>query len=245
MSDSDDAVSLLDYDEYEEDAVFDGEPQQQNEQQQQQQPLDDDAVDCPEILDTTLPAVELTKEERKKEKNREKDQKRREKKQERMVANAIAVAEGTKSRREVAEDDMRRRIEGIVSRERGRLRQEADAEIERRLAKWRADIESGKISIDRGITQKEKAERRERQHEHLRRRRIERQKKRRAADKGWAALGRHAVFGNGPEDDLDQMIAAELAAPTISIEEENPTPGPSRPTAIIRPRVVPLIDLRD
>ena len=136
---------------------------------------------------------------------------------------------------------MRCRIEGIVSRERGRLRQEADAEIERRLAKWRANIESGKISIDRGITQKGKAERRGRQQEHLRRRRIERQKKRRAADKGWAALGRHAVFGNGPENDLDQMIAAELAAPTISIEEENPTPGPSRPWLSFDPALCPSL----
>ena len=186
----------------------------------------------------------MTKAEKKKEKNKKKGQKRREKKHERMVVDAIALAEGRKSRRDVAEENMKRRIEGMVSRERGRLRQEAEAEIERRLAIWRADVEAGRIGLDRGIPAKEKEGRRQRQEEHHRRRRAERQRKKKAADKGWAAIGRHAVLGSGG-DDLDELIAAELAVPTVSLEEE-PAPGPSpKPTAAVSPRVVPLIDLRD
>ena len=243
----DDVLSLLDYSDYENDDVFDEEPRQQHaadlaeiwaEQQQPQPPQEND-------LDATLPAIELTKAEKKKEKNRKKGLKGREKKNERMVANAIALAEGTKSREEVAEDNMRRRIEGIVSRERGRLRQEADVEIERRLAEWRADLESGKVNLDRGIASKERADRRRRQDEHLRRRRNERQRKRRAAEKGWAALGRHAVLGSKSDDGLDSMIDAELAVPTLTVEDDESAPGPSRPVAVVQPRVFPLIDLRD
>ena len=108
----DDVLSLLDYSDYENDDVFDEEPRQQHaadlaeiwvEQRQPQPPQEND-------LDATLPAIELTKAEKKKEKNRKKGLKGREKKNERMVANAIALAEGTKSREEVAEDNMRRRI---------------------------------------------------------------------------------------------------------------------------------------
>ena len=88
-----------------------------------------------------------------------------------------------------------------------------------------------------------KAERRKRQDEDLRRRRNEQQRKRRAAEKGWAAVGRHAVFGS---DDLDTMSDAELAAPTLTLDDDKPAPGPStRPVTAIPPCIVPLIDLRD
>ena len=160
----DDILSLLDYDE--DDEMFKEPPQQQQslelagfwaengvpqQQQQQQQPqIDDDDGE----LDSTIPAVELSKEEKKRLKNQKKGKKRREKKQERLVCNAIAMAEGRRSRRDIAEEEMKRRIEGMVSRERGRLRQEASQEIELRLARWRADVESGRINIERGISKK-------------------------------------------------------------------------------------------
>ena len=224
MSDLDDALSLLDYEAYEDDEVFNGEPQQQPQQQQPPQ-LESDDDDGGE-LDATLPAVAMTKAEKRKEKNRKKGLKRREKKNERLVANAIALAEGTKSRREIAEENMRRRIEGVMSRERGRLRQEAEEEIENRLAEWCADVEAGEISLERGVSVKEKEGRRRRQYEHLRRRRAEKQRKQRSADKGWAALGKLAVFGGEPDNGWDDMINAELAMPTIPIDDE-PAPRPS------------------
>ena len=78
MSDLDDVLSLLDYEAYEDDEVFVG-----DQQQQQQQPPQLEYNDDGDDLDATLPAVAMTKAEKRKEKNRKKGLKRREKKNER------------------------------------------------------------------------------------------------------------------------------------------------------------------
>ena len=151
-----------------------------------------------EDLDVTIPAVELTKEEKRRLKNRKKGWKRREKKNERLVANAMHLAEGTKTRMEIAEESYRRRVEGMVARERGRMRKEAEDEIERRLACWKADIEAGRVNIDRGISAEKRERRSQLQKEHLKRKRAERQTIKRRRISGWAALGRQSVCGDGP-----------------------------------------------
>ena len=86
-------------------------------------------------LDVTIPAVLLTPAEKKRLKNRKKGLKRREKKNERLVANAMLLAAGTKTRMEVVEEEYRRKVERMVARERGRMKKEAEEEIERRLGR--------------------------------------------------------------------------------------------------------------
>ena len=169
-------------------------------------------------LDVTIPAVLLTPAEKKRLKNRKKGFKWREKKNERLVANAMLLAAGTKMRIEVAEEEYRRKVEGMVARERGRMKKEAEEEIERRLGRWKADIEAGRINIDRGIS----AEKRERgsqlQKEHLKRKRAERQAARRRFNYGWAALGRQINCGDGPASYASLVGAAPQEEETMEDE---------------------------
>ena len=118
----------------------------------------------------------------------------------------------------VAEEDVRRRIEGMVAREKGRLREEMEAEIERRITVWRAELESGKRNIKRELSEEKKEKRRRLQKEHQRRKRAERQATRRHRSNGWAAVGRHVVFGQGPAS-FDSIINAGHVATTTQEPE--------------------------
>ena len=179
-------------------------------------------------LDTTMPAVLLSPEEKKKMKNRQKGKKRRAKKNERLIINAMAVADGKKTEFEVAEEDFRRKVEGMVARERGKMRKEAEEEIERRLAIWKADVEAGRVDIHRGISAERREKRSRLQEEHHRRKRAEHQAIRRKRNNGWAAVGRHAVFGDGPAS-FDSLVNAGIM---------EPLPGPSSTDSLFTPEIM-------
>ena len=185
-------------------------------------------------LDSTIPAVLLTKEERRRIKNQKKSQKRKEKNAERNRKNAELIAAGLKTKRDVAEENVRRHLEGIISRERGRLRQEAEAEIERRLQEWKEKVERGEIDINRRLSVKKADKRQQGQKEHQRRRRADRQAMRRSLNYGWAAVGRAMVLGS--ESEVPSLMDTE-----IRMEDQIDHPPP---IATIAPRVEDIIPLK-
>ena len=146
------------------------------------------------------------------------------------------IAAGLKSKREVAEENFRRHLEGIVSRERGRLRQEAEAEIERRLLEWKEKVESGEIDLNRRLSVKKSEKRKQGQKDHQRRRRADRQATRRNLNYGWAAVGRAVILG-GTGSSVPSLMDNEM-----EIEEETTDSLP--PIAAIAPRVEDVIPLQ-
>ena len=87
--------------------------------------------------------------------------------------NAELIAAGLKTKRDVAEENVPRHLEGIISRERGPLRQEAEAEIEHRLQEWKEKVELGEIDINRRLSVKKADKKKQGQKKHQRRRRAD------------------------------------------------------------------------
>ena len=226
---------------------------------------DDNAEGDESMLDATIAAVQLSPEERKKIKNKRKSLKRRQKQLARNKENRGHVAAGRKSRYEVAEENYKRKVEAMVARERGKLRQEAEADIEERLAFLRADLMSGRVHVNHKMNAGKEDKRRQLQKEHQRRRNAERQRVRRQVNGGFAAVGKALVYGVPGVSAADSaLIDAELVQPSFAdgyghpptFEEEPPpyndnweemqeVPVRARPVAAIKPRVVECVDLRD
>ena len=125
-------------------------------------------------LDCTIQAILLTKDEQRCLMNQKKSRKRKEKNVERNQRNAELIFAGLKTKRDVAKENVCRHLEGIVSRERGRLRQEAEAEIKCQLQEWKEKVELGKIDINRRLSVKKADKRKQGQKEHQRHRRADR-----------------------------------------------------------------------
>ena len=192
-------------------------------------------------LETTIPAVQLSKEERRKLKNKKKSVRRKEKAAERARENQELLAAGKITRREIAEAKFKRHLEGVVARERGILRQEAEDEIEERLRQWREDVEAGRISINRRISIEKRAKRSGAQAEHQKRRRAKRQADRRFLNYGWAAVGRAMLLGNQSAEG-ETLANMELCTSDDTHMEESVNSVP--PVASVAPRVADVINLK-
>ena len=224
---------------------------------------EDERDDDESMLDATIAAVQLTPEERKKRKNKRKSMKRRQKQLTRNKENRNQLASGQKTRFQIAEENYKRKIEAMVARERGKLRQEASDEIEEQLASWRADLLAGRARLDHKTTAEKEDKRRQLQREHQKRRNAERQRVRRQVNGGFAAVGKALIYGVPGTSEADSaLIDAELVQPSFSdghgqpptFEQEPPSHNDNweemqevtwRPVAAVRPRVVECIDLRD
>ena len=216
------------------------EEEEEEEKEEEDEEEEEEDEEEKESLDATLPAVLLSRDERRRLKNKKKSQRRKEKTAERNRLNEQLLAAGLITRRELAEQKFRRCLEGIVARERGRLRQEADQEIERRLQKWREDVESGRIDINRRISIRKGEKRKAGQSEHQRRRRAERQATRRSLNYGWGSVGCAVVLGSAAEltqgfMDQENWLRTETPTEDLTYNE--------MPVATVTPRVADVIPL--
>ena len=208
---------------------------------------DEEEKDPGDDLDATVAEVESTRAEKRKEKNRRRNLKRREKARERIIAQEMAVQAGAKTRREVEEENIRRRAEGMASRKKGRLLAERKKEVESEVAEWKRRVESGEIQLQREMSAEDIDARKQRQAAHVARKRAERQRLRRQRTSVWGRIGRTAVFGDDPASFLALQSPSEQVWPPAGLanqEEEDDGRPKERQVAAVVPRIEDIVELR-
>ena len=128
----------------------------------------------------------------------------------------------------------------MATREKGRMLAEVRKEVDVKVDEWKMKVESGEISLQRGVSVTEQDARKRRQAAHVARKRADHQRLRRQRNSVWGRIGRAAVFGDEPAS----FLAIHQSATATTTEEENDGQVKERQVAAVKPRIEDIVELR-